>query len=152
MRWKTLALKRSCNFSRANPNELYHVRATHALTFISSHGALPYINTLRPRQDGYHFADNIFKLIFLNEHVFIMIKISLKFVPMSPITNEPASVHKMAWCRKGLLTNIRVTWLKWVNISYHTAYRYNMFSKRHSVNHLIYTSSYLNSVYQIRDT
>ena len=31
------------------------------------------INTLRPRQDGRHFADNIFKYIFLNENVFIEI-------------------------------------------------------------------------------
>ena len=27
------------------------------------------INTLRPRQDGRHFPDDIFKCIFLNENV-----------------------------------------------------------------------------------
>ena len=48
------------------------------------------INTLRPRQDGRHFADDIFKCIFLNENVWIPIKISLKFVPKDPINNIPA--------------------------------------------------------------
>ena len=31
--------------------------------------------------NGRHFADDIFKWIFLNENVWIPIKISLKFVP-----------------------------------------------------------------------
>ena len=39
-----------------------------------------FINTLRPIQNGRHFADDIFKCIFLNEKVSIAIKISLKFV------------------------------------------------------------------------
>ena len=38
-------------------------------------------NTLRPRQNGCQFPDDIFKYIFLNENVKISIKISLKFVP-----------------------------------------------------------------------
>ena len=42
------------------------------------------LNTLRPRQNGHHFADDIFKCIFLNENVLIAIKISLKFVPKGP--------------------------------------------------------------------
>ena len=50
------------------------------------------INTLRPRQNGCHFPDNIFKWIFLNKHVWIKIKISLKFVPKVPINNIPALV------------------------------------------------------------
>ena len=41
------------------------------------------LNTLRPRQNGRHFADDIFKRIFLNESVSISIKISLKFVSKS---------------------------------------------------------------------
>ena len=40
-----------------------------------------YINTLRPRQNGPHFADGTFKRIFLNENVRISITISLKFDP-----------------------------------------------------------------------
>ena len=50
------------------------------------------INTLRPRQNGRYFADDIFKRIFLNEYVWIVIKISLKFVPKGPINNIPALV------------------------------------------------------------
>ena len=38
-------------------------------------------NTLRPRQNGRHFPDDIFKCIFVNENVWIAIEISLKFVP-----------------------------------------------------------------------
>ena len=40
-----------------------------------------FINTLRPRQNGCHFADDIFKCIFFNEKFRILNKISLKYVP-----------------------------------------------------------------------
>ena len=40
------------------------------------------LNTLRPRQNGRHFADDTFKRIFMNENVRISIHISLKFVPI----------------------------------------------------------------------
>ena len=59
------------------------------------------INTLRPRQNGRHFADDIFKGIFLNENIWIPIKISLKFVPKGPVNNIPALVQIMAWRRPG---------------------------------------------------
>ena len=59
------------------------------------------LNTLRPRQNGRHFADDIFKCIFLNENVWIPIQISLKFVPKSPINNIPALVQMMVWRRPG---------------------------------------------------
>ena len=55
------------------------------------------INTLRPRQNGRHFPDDIFKWIFLNENVWISINISLKFVPKGPINNNPT----FAWGRPG---------------------------------------------------
>ena len=58
-------------------------------------------NTLRPRQNGRHFTDDIFKCILLNENVWIMIKISLKFVPKGPINNIPVLVQIMAWRRPG---------------------------------------------------
>ena len=85
---------------------------------------LPII-TLRPRQNGRHFADDTFKRIFLNENVRISIKISLKFVPKCPINNIPALVQIMAWRRPGdkplsepmmirLLTHICVTQPQWV--------------------------------------
>ena len=56
-----------------------------------------YVNMLRLRQDGCHFPDDIFKCIFLNENVWISIKISLKFVPKGPINNIPALVQIIAW-------------------------------------------------------
>ena len=58
-----------------------------------------YITTLT--QKGRRFADDIFKRIFLNENVWISIKISLKFVPKGPIDNIPALVQIMAWRRPG---------------------------------------------------
>ena len=84
------------------------------------------INTLRPRQNGRHFADNTFKRIFLKKNVRISIKISLKFVPKSPIGNIPALFQLMAWHRPGdkplseammvsLLTHICVARPQWVN-------------------------------------
>ena len=83
------------------------------------------INTLRPRQNGRHLADDTFKRIFLNENVRISIKISLKFVPKGQINNIPALVQIMAWRRPGdkplsepmmvrLLTHIGVTRPQWV--------------------------------------
>ena len=60
-----------------------------------------YVNTLRPRQNGRHFADDTFKRILLNENVWISINISLKFVPQDPINNIPALVQIMAWSRRG---------------------------------------------------
>ena len=60
-----------------------------------------WLNTLRPRQNGHHFPDDIFKCIFLNENVWIPTKISLKFVPKGPINNIPAMVQIMAWRRLG---------------------------------------------------
>ena len=56
-----------------------------------------HLNTLRPRQNGCHFVDDIFKRIFLNENILIPIKISLKFVPKGSINNIPALVQIMAW-------------------------------------------------------
>ena len=55
------------------------------------------INTLRLRTNDHHFADDIFKCIFLNENLWISIKISLSFVPKGPIDNIPAFAQVMAW-------------------------------------------------------
>ena len=60
-----------------------------------------WFNTLRPRWNEQHFADDIFKLIFFNGNVWISIKISLKFVPNGPIKNILALVQIMAWRRSG---------------------------------------------------
>ena len=45
-------------------------------------------------------ADDIFKRIFLNENVSILVQISLKFVPKGPIDNKSALVQVMAWRRQ----------------------------------------------------
>ena len=85
------------------------------------------INTVRPRQDGRHFADDIFICIFFNEYVWILLMISRRFVPKVHINNIPAQVQIMAWCRQGnkplfepmmvsLPTHICVTWPQGVNL------------------------------------
>ena len=58
-------------------------------------------NTFRPRQNGRHFAHDIFKRILFNENIRISIKISLKFVPKDPINNILTLVQIMAWRRSG---------------------------------------------------
>ena len=42
---------------------------------------------------GHHFADDVFKCIFLNENIWISLKISLEFVPKVPVSNIPALVQ-----------------------------------------------------------
>ena len=59
------------------------------------------LNTLKPRQNGRHLADDILKWIVLNENVWTSIKISMKCVPRGPIDNMLALVQIMAWCRAG---------------------------------------------------
>ena len=62
-------------------------------------------NTLRPRQNGRQYADDIFKCIFLYINCCILIEISLKFVPYAPTNNNPAFVQIMDWystCKKPL--------------------------------------------------
>ena len=92
---------------------------------ISSTSTSELFNTLRPKQNGRHFADDIFKCIFLNENDWISLTISLKFVPKGPINNIPALVQIMAWRRLGdkplsepmmvsLPTHICVTRPQWV--------------------------------------
>ena len=78
------------------------------------------LNTLRPRQNGRHFADDTFKRIFMNENLRISINISLKFVTISQHWFKI-----MAWRRPGdkplsepmmvnLLTHKCVTRPQWV--------------------------------------
>ena len=87
-----------------------------------------FFNTLRPRRNRRRCADDILKCIFLNENVWISLKISLKFVPKFQIINIPALVQIMAWRRPGdkplsepmiviLLTHICVTRPQWVKIN-----------------------------------
>ena len=50
---------------------------------------------------GRHFADDIFKCIFVNENPWISNKISLKFFPNVPINNIQGVAQIMAWRRSG---------------------------------------------------
>ena len=59
------------------------------------------IYTLRLRQNGRHWPDNTFKCIILNENVWIVNKISLKFVPKGPIDGKSSLGQIMAWRRAG---------------------------------------------------
>ena len=59
------------------------------------------VNILRPIQNDSHFPDDIFKCIFLNENVWISIRISLKFVSKIPIDNKAELVQIMVWCLTG---------------------------------------------------
>ena len=83
-------------------------------------------NTLRARQNGRLFADDIFKCIFLNENIRISNNILLKFVPKDLSNNIPALVFIMAWRRPGdkplsepmmvrSLTHICVSRPQWIN-------------------------------------
>ena len=85
-----------------------------------------------PRQNGRHFADDILKCIFLNENIWISMKISLKFVPKGHIKDIPALVWKITWRRPGdkplseamvvsLLTHICVARPQW----YKSIYRWS---------------------------
>ena len=56
-----------------------------------------WVNTLRLRQNGQHFTDGIFKCVFLNENIWLLINISLKFVLKGQINNIPTLVQIMAW-------------------------------------------------------
>ena len=60
-----------------------------------------WLNTLRPRQNGRHFADDIFMCIFFSENWCILVKFSLKYVRKGPIDDNPALVEIMAWRRSG---------------------------------------------------
>ena len=91
----------------------------HNKVLTNNHGQIS-SNTLRARQNGRHFADDIFKCIFLNENVWFSIKISSKFVPEGIVNNTPPLVQIMARChpgdkplsppmKVGLLTHVCVT-------------------------------------------
>ena len=83
------------------------------------------LTNLPPGQNGHHFADDIFRCIFVNEKFCILIKISLKFVPKGLIDNNRALVWIMAW--RWLRDSIHLTdaymqhqghW--WLNSNHHT--------------------------------
>ena len=50
-------------------------------------------DTLRPRQQGCHYANNTFIFIFVNENCSILTKISLKFISNDLINSKPSLVQ-----------------------------------------------------------
>ena len=95
-------------------------------TSMTDGGERERVNSLRQRQNGRHFTDDIFKCIFLNENIWTSLKISLKFVPKGGINNIPSLVQIMAWRQPGdkplserimfsLLMHICVTLPQWVH-------------------------------------
>ena len=131
--WNTLVMQNfshnsiSCNIMEDPCYVLKKENTTNAVNFQHFIVILPYqwLNTLRPRQNGRHFADDIFKCIFLNENVWLSVKISWNFVPQGPINTIPALVQIMACRRPGdkplsepmmvsLLTHICVTRPQWL--------------------------------------
>ena len=126
--WKPLVVIASTSLDNVYPQFLFYD--------IPAHWDVKF-NTLRPRQNGRHFPDDIFKWIFLNENVWISIKISLEFVPRGLINNIPALVQIMAWRRPAdkplsepmmvsLPTHICVTRPQWVkSITEGNAVRHN---------------------------
>ena len=67
-------------------------------------------NTLRPRQNGCHFTDNIFKCIFFNENFWILNEISLKYVPYGLIDNLEALVQIRVWCQMAASHYLEQCW------------------------------------------
>ena len=57
------------------------------------------INTLRPRKNGRHFADDILKCIFFNANLWTSNTLSLKYVPYGLFGDMSALVQIIAWCR-----------------------------------------------------
>ena len=53
------------------------------------------VNSIPLGQNGRHFAKDIFSCIFVNEKIFILIKMSLKFVPKGLIGSNPARVPSL---------------------------------------------------------
>ena len=112
-----------CNFLNKN-GILFEISLIFVLNGLKDYARA--FNSLRPRQNRRHFADDIFNVFWGNENVWIPIKISLKCVPKSPINNIPAMVQMMAWRRPGdkplsepmlvsSATHLCVTRPQWVN-------------------------------------
>ena len=59
------------------------------------------VNSSSPGQNGRRFTDDIFRCIFPNKKICILVKISLKFVPKGPTDNNPVLVKIMVWGQIG---------------------------------------------------
>ena len=61
----------------------------------------PPFDSCSPGQNGRHFVDDIFKCIFMNDKICILIEISLECVPRGPTDNNSALVSIIHWRRMG---------------------------------------------------
>ena len=89
-----------------------------------------WVNKLSSRQNGWHFAVNIFDHIFLNKNCCVLIHFSLKIFPKGSIDSNPSLVQIMAWrwifrakslsepMIAYLLRHICITQPQWVNEPY----------------------------------
>ena len=103
-RWRIGAYQATSHYlNQRRHNSMMHIYVTRSqwVNSDSIESILWMINSSPPGQNGRHLADDIFKCIFLNENLLILIKISLKFIPNGPIYNIPTLVQIMAWRRPG---------------------------------------------------
>ena len=128
---------------------------------LSRHGTGNNINIrvgfMASEKSGRHFAD-IFKWIFANDNVWILIKISLMFAPKSSV---PALVQIMAWFLPGdkplsepamirLPTHICVIRPQWVNKQRVLMHGHQGWNVRHGLCHIYMIYVYVWVVYSFR--
>ena len=130
---------------------------------LSRHGTGNNINIrvgfMASEKSGRHFADDIFKWIFANDNVWILIKISLMFAPKSSV---PALVQIMAWFLPGdkplsepamirLPTHICVIRPQWVNKTFRWTIEWDVLPFNPGLSHAKDTLSSGNSIDGITD-
>ena len=71
---------------------------------------------IEAEKNGSHFPDDIFKCIFLNENMWISVKISPKFVPEGPINNILALDEVMAGAGQATSHSLNQWWLAYWRI------------------------------------
>ena len=125
-------LVQDCSISNANALEILQSCAKPLICYnlCSGHQLAPgrwWVSTLRPQQNdifnssspgqnGCHFADDIFRYIFVNEKFCILIKISLKFVPEGPVDNYSALIWIMARCWIGEKPLSEPMWVRFTDV------------------------------------
>ena len=86
------------------------------------------IKTLRPRQNGRHFADDIFTCVFLNENIWMQINISLKFLIKCQINNIPQLLQIMTCRRPG--ARPLFYWRIYASLGTNELWKFSMWYKR----------------------
>ena len=89
------------------------------LQITSVFSALVWLNTLRPRHDGCHVTDDIFKYISLNGNNCVLLKFYLEIVPKGPMNNKTALFQMMVrgWtCDNPLSKPIKAKWRTYASL------------------------------------